>query len=215
MALQIDTSRFLLRDFEQTDLTAFLGYQTDPRYRRLFDLNRGHARQAADLFSLFLSWQREEPRRNYQLGIFERSTGRLCGSAGLRRTGSGERHGTLGIELAPGDWGRYRPAVEVAGAVVEVGFRDLGLDAVRGSTASGNKRIERLARWFGAEIISRRAGAGWMAARGWAEVEWALPRSYWESTKRGAAEDVHEGPGAPLRPNSGRGDAKPARRSTS
>jgi RimJ/RimL family protein N-acetyltransferase len=86
--------------------------------------------------------------------------------------------------LAPDDWGRYRLAIEVAGALVEVGFRDLGLDVILGSTASGNKRVERLARWFGAEIISRRAGADWMEARGWVEVDWALPRSRWELIKR-------------------------------
>jgi ribosomal-protein-alanine N-acetyltransferase len=182
--MRIATSRFVLRDFEQADLAAFLGYQTDPRYRRLYDLDESYAQQASDLFSLFLAWQQEEPRRNFQLGIFERGTGRLCGCAGLRGTGAKERHAVLGIELAPDDWGRYRLAVEVASALIGFGFRELGLDLIIGSTASGNRRVERLARWFGAEIIAERAGADWMKARGWVEVDWALSRSRWESTEQ-------------------------------
>ncbi len=91
----------------------------------------------------------------------------------------------LGIELTPDDWGRYRLAVEAAGALVDHGFRELGLVAVLGSTASGNRRVERLARWFGAEIVGRRAGPDWMAARGWVEVDWALSRSRWARSERG------------------------------
>jgi ribosomal-protein-alanine N-acetyltransferase len=185
--MQIDTPRFVLRDFEQADRAAFLGYQMDPRYRRLYDLGEAYARQAADLFSLFLSWRQENPRQNYQLGIFERSTGRLCGCAGLRTSGSTERHAALGIELTPSDWGRYRLAVEVARALVAFGFRELGLDLILGSTASGNRRAERLARWFGAEIIAQRTGADWMKARDWVEVDWALSRSRWELTETSKA----------------------------
>ena len=183
--MQIATRRFVLRDLERADLTAFLSYQTDPRYRRLYDLDEAYAERASELFRLFLSWQQEQPRRNYQLGIFERATGRLCGCAGLRRDGAGEGQAFLGIELAPDDWGRYRLAVEVAGALVGFGFRDLGLEAILGSTASGNRRVERLARWFGAEIVARRAGSDWMTARGWVEVDWALTVSRWEAAGPG------------------------------
>jgi ribosomal-protein-alanine N-acetyltransferase len=182
--MQIDTPRFLLRDFEQSDLAAFLAYQSDPRYRDLYDLDEGHAQRAFDLFSLFTSWQREEPRRNYQLGIFERSSGQLCGCAGLRAVELAEQRAILGIELTPDDWGRYRLAVEVAGALVDYGFRELDLLVIIGSTASGNRRVEKLARWFGAEIIAQRAGAQWMTARGWMEVDWALSRDRWQQSGR-------------------------------
>jgi len=183
--MQIATRRFVLRDFERADFAAFLSYQTDPRYRQLYDLDETYAQQASELFCLFLSWQQEEPRRNYQLGIFERATGRLCGCAGLRKEGASEDQASLGIELAPDDWGRYRLAVEVTGALVRFGFRELGLKVILGSTASGNRRVERLARWFGAEIVARRAGSDWMTARGWVEVDWALTVSRWEAAGPG------------------------------
>jgi [ribosomal protein S5]-alanine N-acetyltransferase len=183
--MKIATRRFVLRDLERTDLAAFLSYQTDPRYRQLYDLDETYAERASALFGLFLSWQHEEPRPNYQLGIFEGAMGRLCGCAGLRRQGAGEGRASLGIELAPDDWGRYRLAVEVADALVGFGFRELGLKVILGSTASGNRRVERLARWFGAEIVARRAGSDWMTARGWVEVDWALTLSRWEDAGPG------------------------------
>ena len=182
--MQIATPRFVLRDFEEPDRVAFVRYQTDPRYRNLYDLDEAYADVASDLFSLFLTWQREVPRQNHQLGIFERSTRRLCGCAGLRRADSREHEAVLGIELTPDDWGRYRLALEIASALIAFGFGELELDRIRGSTASGNRRVERLARWFGAEITAEREGAEWMRARGWIEVDWCLPRARWAETAR-------------------------------
>ncbi len=179
--MQIDTARFLLRDLTEADRATFVAYQSDPRYRRLYDLDESYAHDASELFSLFLTWQPEEPRQNYQLGIIERRTGRLCGCAGLRGMGLGDGQAVLGIELAPDYWGRYRMALEVTGALIAVAFRDLGINRILGSTASGNARVERLALWFGAEIIAQRKGPDWMKSRNWSEVDWALSRSRWEA----------------------------------
>ena len=97
-----------------------------------------------------LTWQRKVPRQNFQAGIFERETGRLCGCAGLRKAGRHVGTAALGFELTPDDWGRCGLAIEVASALVKHGFHDLDLHLIVGSTASGNTRVERLARWFGA-----------------------------------------------------------------
>jgi ribosomal-protein-alanine N-acetyltransferase len=56
----------------------------------------------------------------------------------------------------------------------------LNLTTIVGDTASGNRRVEKLARWFGAEIVAEREGPAWMRARGWREVDWALQRPKWE-----------------------------------
>lgn len=165
----------------EADRAAFLSYQTDPRYRRLYDLDESYAEQASDLFSGFLAWQREIPRPNHQLGIFRHGTRRLCGCAGLRRAGSSETEAVFGIELAPDDWGRYRLALDAASALIEFGFRDLRLACIVGRTASGNKRVERLAQWFGASVAAERQGAEWMRARNWVEVDWVLTRERWEA----------------------------------
>jgi ribosomal-protein-alanine N-acetyltransferase len=182
-AMRIVTPRITLREFEPADRAAFVGYQSDPRYRNLYDLDEEPAR-AGDLFDLFVSWQKEKPRLNYQLGLFETATARLCGCAGLRQRPDDRGTAVLGIELAPSDWGRYRIALDATMCLLEYGFDTLRLATIIGSTASGNKRAEKLARWFGARIVDRRDGPKWMQARGWQEVDWALARDEWWRSDR-------------------------------
>lgn len=179
-AITLQLGRLELRDLTEADRAAFIGYQTDPAYLRLYDFG-GEVERPRRLFDLFLEWQRQEPRMNFQLGIFDRETGRLLGCGGLRK--SGDASAVLGIELAPSEWGRFRLAVDAATALLAYGFERLGLDTVVGHTASGNRRIERLAQWFGAELTARREGPAWMQARRWQEVDWSLSREQWLRTK--------------------------------
>lgn len=179
----IRTPRITLRDFEDADRAAFIAYQTDPRYRRLYDFSDDPTR-AGELLDLFLSWQVDKPRRNFQVGIFDTATKRLCGCAGLRGRPEDGETAVLGIELTPSDWGRYRIALDAAACLVEYGFNTLRLRMIVGDTASGNKRVEKLARWFGASIIDGRDGPEWMRVRGWQEVDWALTRDEWQSSDR-------------------------------
>ena len=177
----IRTPRLLLKDFEAADRAAFVGYQTDPRYLRLYDFPEGDTARADRLFDRFLDWQREQPRRSLQLGVFDRTTGRLLGCAGLRR--ADEASAVLGLELAPAEWGRFRLAIDIATALIDYGFGTLQLQDIKGDTASGNRRVEKLARWFGAKIVARRTGPAWMQGRGWQEVDWALSREDWERSR--------------------------------
>ena len=179
----INTSRVTLRDFDPADREAFVAYQMDPRYRRLYNLSDDPAR-AEELFDLFASWQVEIPRRNFQFGIFDPPTDRLCGCAGLRVRKGDRETAVLGIELAPSEWGRYRLALDTAECLIEHGFETMKLQMIVGDTASGNKRVEKLARWFGASIIDHHNGPQWMRARGWQEVDWALTVEEWRNRFR-------------------------------
>jgi [ribosomal protein S5]-alanine N-acetyltransferase len=164
-AMFIHTARFILRDFLKSDRAGFISYQTDPRYQRLYSFKSSDTQRATELFDLFIAWQNDDPRRNFQVGIFEQDNQRLCGCAGLRKAGRDEGEAVLGVELAPDYWGRYRMAIEIVNALLEYGFFNLDLHIIVGNTASGNTRVERLAFWFGANIVARRAGSDWMTAR--------------------------------------------------
>jgi ribosomal-protein-alanine N-acetyltransferase len=181
--MQIETPRFLLRDFLEGDRQSFVAYQMDPRYRSLYDLADSDSDRANQLFNLFSDWRAQDPRQNYQLGIFERRNLKLCGCAGLRQSGQPKTTAVLGLELSPDHWGRFGVAVEVAAALLEYGFCVLNLDTIIGATASGNSRVVRIAHWFSAYIVDRREGPGWMSARGWDEVDWAISRSAWRVSR--------------------------------
>jgi ribosomal-protein-alanine N-acetyltransferase len=175
--LPINCRWIVLRDFTEADRTGFIAYQTDPRYRQLYDFDDSQERPSA-LFDLFLQWQQERPRVNTQLAICEIATGRVLGCGGLRKID--DDVAVLGIELAPTNWGRFRLALDASSALLRYGFETLKLAAITGDTASGNRRVEKLSRWFGAKIVARRPGPNWMQARGWQEVDWEITRETWE-----------------------------------
>lgn len=174
----IANSRIVLRDFRFEDRSAFVEYQMDPRYRSLYDIDEDGT-HACDLFEMFQGWQDEKPRRNLQLGIFDAVTNRLCGCAGLRIDPAEQGAAVFGIELAPSEWGRFRIALDVTACLIELGFSRYGLERIVGDAASGNERVTKLARWFGAEITARRDGPDWMRVRGWQQVDWSLTRESW------------------------------------
>lgn len=180
--------QILIRDLSERDRAAFVHYQTDPRYLSLYGFEEDPERPNG-LFDKFLAWQREVPRRNFQLGIFDARSDRLLGCAGLRRTQ--ECAAIMGIELAPAEWGRFRRATDASVALLSYGFDVLELDVVLGNTGSGNRRIEKLARWFGGELVNDREGPEWMKARGWREVDWSLSRATWQLKKELLARRVY------------------------
>jgi ribosomal-protein-alanine N-acetyltransferase len=179
----IRTSRFVLRDLDETDRGAFIGYLLDSRNRRLYGRSLAHEDEAAVFFHHFLSWKRAHPRLNIQLGIFEHESGRFCGFAGLRKDRQRQDKAAFELELAADCWGRYRMAVEVTEAVLSYGFEHLDINIVVGVTASGDERAAKLARWFGAKAVTLRKGPAWMRERGWHEVDWALTRHDWIITQ--------------------------------
>ncbi|MBD2104956.1 GNAT family N-acetyltransferase [Leptolyngbya sp. FACHB-261] len=179
--MEIVTKRFLLRDFTQEDAPSFFAYHADPRYAEFCAPEEVELSHTRELLHLFSEWAIERPRRNYQLAIIDRRNSQeLVGCAGLRCEGYGPDQAELGIELAPQFWGRYAYAIEVASALVEFGFRDLGLNEIRGISVSANSRVARLAHRYGFIAIGTRPSPDWMCARGWSQIEWQLTREAWK-----------------------------------
>lgn len=186
IGFHLQTARFILRDFTHDDRDAFVAYQMHPQYRALYDHpDTAQTRETSrQLFDRFLGWQTETPRRNYQIGIFDRHDQGLIGCIGLRGKDMPDQTAAMGIELSPDHWGRYRLALEVSSMMIEHGFEKMGLVQIIGSTSSGNRRIAKLARLFGATLGDTREGAPWMQRRGWREIDWILDRENWRRLPR-------------------------------
>lgn len=160
--MQLSTKRFILKDFEDDDLPAFVEYHNDPRSRELYGPGENTPEHAAELVQLFKAWAAEEPRQNYQFAVV-RLDGQLVGCAGLRMKDAGPGRAELGVELAPAYWGKFGYAVEIIKCLVDYGFSSPDLVEIFGSTVSENIRIARLANAFGAVSLERNTPA-WMAA---------------------------------------------------
>jgi len=177
--MEIETRRFLLRDFVAEDAPAFEAYHADPRFLALYGPEASRPGHAGELLALFGQWAAERPRRNNQLAIVRRDDAQtLVGCCGLRTAGSGPGTGELGIELAPAFWGRYRYAIEVLQALAGFGFGALGLRTLHGRTVSANRSMVRLLEAFGATAAPGPAPE-WMSARGWRPMEWRITRKQW------------------------------------
>jgi [ribosomal protein S5]-alanine N-acetyltransferase len=178
--VEIITKRFFLRDFVQEDEPAFLAYHADPRYAEFCSTEEVTSEFTHDLLQRFMQWANEVPRRNYQFAIDDRRNLELLGCGGLRQDGYAAGQAELGIELAPQYWGRYAYAIEIGKALIDFGFRDLGLREIIGISVSANLRVSRLAERYGFQITDTQPGLDWMRARGWNQIEWQLTRESWE-----------------------------------
>jgi RimJ/RimL family protein N-acetyltransferase len=176
--MSMTTERLLLRDFTPGDRAALLAYHFDPRYTEFYGPEEGGPEQTLQLLDLFLRWQAERPRQNYQLAIIALNTERavspdLIGNCGIRSQGYETGTAEFGLELAPACWGRGI-ATEAARAILGFAFRDLGLKRIVGISVTQNNRVARLVTKLGFRSVGTRPGPDWMRARGWSETEWLL-----------------------------------------
>ena len=142
--MEIQTNRFLLRDFLASDAPAFLAYHADPRNSKFFGPDEATPEHTENLLKMFQHWATQQPRQNYQLAVVQRQKSHaLIGCVGLRCAGLLPDEAEFGMELAPNYWGRHAYAVEIGGALLAFGFGELGVRVITGSTVSANAGISR------------------------------------------------------------------------
>jgi RimJ/RimL family protein N-acetyltransferase len=178
--VEIITKRFLLHDFVQEDEPAFLAYHADPRYAEFCSPEEVSPDFTHQLLQRFIQWATEVPRRNYQLAIVGHRNLELIGCGGLRQDSSDSGQAELGMELAPQYWGRYAYAIEIGKALIDFGFRDLGLGEIIGISVNVNLRVSRLAERYGFRAIATQLGSDWIQMQGWSQIKWHLTRESWE-----------------------------------
>jgi ribosomal-protein-alanine N-acetyltransferase len=179
--VEIVTPRLILREFTPEDLPAFLAHQADPRLLEFYGPEDLGADQTRDLVERFIRWAAESPRRNYQFAIARREDSKeLIGSCGVRLEGCEAGRAEFGLQLAPEHWGRGF-ATEAARATLGFGFRDLGLQEIRGVTVTENVRVQGLVAKLGFNQMETRPGPAWMRDRGWSETVWGMTTERWPS----------------------------------
>ncbi len=178
LPLPLRTARLTLRDFLPTDGAAIEAYTTDPRVTRYLFFGPRDAEAVAEYLEEILASQRESPRNRYELAVVETATDRVVGACDLSLIEPGVFD--LGYMLGSGDWGKGF-ATELACALLEAGFRDLGAQRVI-STVDVNNRasirvLEKIGmRWEAIYRRHRRAKNRW-----WDCHLYVLGREVWES----------------------------------
>lgn len=166
----ITTQRFLLREYRPCDRDQFIHYQTDPAFTRFHHEDELGADNAHRVFQLFIDWQTQVPRKNYQLAFSRlEDEATVIGSCGIRMEGCRPGEAVFGVELARQYWGRYRYAGEVSSALIDWAFSELPLDAIIADTAFENAAVARLAEAYGF-VRTHRDDKQW----------WRLERATWD-----------------------------------
>ena len=124
LVLPLRTSRLVLRDFRADDRDAVYAYAADPEVTRYMFYGPRTKAATQQYLSHMLATQTEIPRMTWELAIVLQGQDRPIGACDL--TLENEREGDLGYILGRETWG-HGFATEVAIALVEVGFEQLGL----------------------------------------------------------------------------------------
>jgi len=154
VTLPIVTPRLLLRDFVSSDLEAVQAYSGLEVVSRHLVWGPNTLAQTKEAIHGFLEDQRRKPRRCYELGIVPRQGHRVIGGVGLKITDWFNRTGDLGYVLHPDYWG-HGFAEEAGRAMLDAGFRELGLHRITAICDQRNKASARVMERLG----MRREGA--------------------------------------------------------
>ncbi|MGH8315051.1 MAG: GNAT family N-acetyltransferase, partial [Steroidobacterales bacterium] len=127
-----------------------------------------------------IGYQSDQPRTIWEIAVTQRADGALVGAGDITILKAGE--GDLGYMLRHDVWGKGY-ASEVASALIDAGFRDLGLNRIFSTVSTENTRSMRVLekarmRW---EAHYRRFAQA--KGRWWDCHLYATSRPEWEATR--------------------------------
>ncbi len=176
LALPLLTPRLALRDFLADDLPAVRRYALDPRVLAHVLQEMKTEEDLTRHFSAVLNARAHRPRRAYELAVIVRRSGALIGTCELTRTATGTAE--IGYLLARRYWGRGY-GTEVATALRDAAFRDLGAVRLRALIAIDNEASRRVLVKAGLRWAALRRRHTHAKGRFWDCDEYELLRSDW------------------------------------
>ena len=177
--MRIETVRLVLRDFTPDDEPAMYAIRHDPRFLEFYDDDLGTPEATHRLHGLFLDYQREVPRRRFQLAITLHGSDTPIASAGIRRKPDNDFEADIGYELAVAHWG-HGYATEAATAMVAYGFETLALHRISSWCIADNVRSARVLEKLGLRLEGRLRDNEHFKGRYWDTLQYGLLRAEWD-----------------------------------
>jgi RimJ/RimL family protein N-acetyltransferase len=141
--VRLATPRLVLRELALEDAPAVHAWAADPEVARYMPWGPNTPEQTEAFLRDAVPTRWETPRRTFELGIVLRASGRLVGACGLRIRSLDDRVADLGYTLRRDTWGQGL-ATEAARALVEFGFRRLGMHRIWATCHVDNARSARV-----------------------------------------------------------------------
>jgi len=135
--VQISTERLLLREFEATDGPGLHAFESLPEVTRYQSFAPRSLAESHDFVMASIEAAGEDPRRVYDLVVIVKTEDRVIGRCGFAIGDPDDEQAVLWYTLHPDSWGHgYAP--EAARAMVNFGFRELGLHRIWADTDPEN-----------------------------------------------------------------------------
>lgn len=173
----IRTKNLILRDFEWSDLISYQALRDEAKFQRFYSESDTSIARAEQLLKMFIQQSATEPRTKFQLAVVS-NQGDLMGSCGVRIESPGQA--SVGCELGR-RWHGSGAAREAAQAIVDFGFKTLGVDRIYAETISANHAAAALCRSLGMRVESERVDDQFFKGKHWSTVVLALLASEWRA----------------------------------
>ena len=141
--MQLPTDRLLLRDFTLDDFPDVHAYGADEQTVRFMDWGPNTPEETVNFLRRKIAAQKDVPRREFDLAVVLRETGRVIGGARVSVDANRPATGDIGYTFNPRFWGRGY-ATEAARALVAFGFRDLRLHRIYATCDPDNRASARV-----------------------------------------------------------------------
>ncbi len=175
----IQTERLILREIKEDDWLPVLEYQSDPLYLKYTHWETRNERDVKEFIGMFIHWQRENPRRKFQLAITKASNGALIGNCGIRKQDSGDRVAELGYEIAPIEWQKGY-ATEAASAMLSFAFLTLKLQRVWAYCIADNVASARVLEKIGMDRERLQQQQEWFKGLWWDVAYYGIFEKDWK-----------------------------------
>jgi RimJ/RimL family protein N-acetyltransferase len=180
-ALPMSTARLDLRAFTPDDLDVVLAMRSLPEVVRYLYEDELDAARAPEVLARKIRRQRiDGDGDGLSLAAVERETGAVVGDVSLMLTGAHDRQGEVGFSLHPDHQGRGF-ATEAAGAMLVLGFDQLGLHRIVGRCDGRNVPSARLMERLGMRREAHLVQNEWVKGEWTDEVIYAMLAEEWQA----------------------------------
>jgi RimJ/RimL family protein N-acetyltransferase len=125
--MELTTDRLVLREWTMEDFGDVQAYATDPEVVRYMSFGPNSEAETTGFLETVIAGAGTTPRSDFTLAVTAREIGQVFGGIGLALKNA--RSAELGYAFRRDAWGRGY-ATEAARAVVDFGFRELGLHRI-------------------------------------------------------------------------------------
>jgi RimJ/RimL family protein N-acetyltransferase len=181
--MKLETERLILRDFVKEDWRRVLEYQSDPLYLRYYEWTDRTPEAVQEFVGWFLDHQKQEPRIKFQLAVTLKVNNHLIGNCGIRMDKPESFQADIGYELDPKYW-NHGYATEAAHAIVDFGFRTLGLHRVWSWCVADNLGSAHVLEKLGMRLEGHLRENEYYRDRWWDTLMYGILEDEWQMHKQ-------------------------------